>query len=103
MLAPEFFYIRESAASNIYIVSALVTTFSVIAISEVSQITRLLNIPLALWLMASSFFLGEMNEIAIWHSVLVGLILIILSLPFGRRSHSFGSSDKWIHYHVLEK
>lgn len=98
MFAPEALEIKGLAASNIYIVSALITTFSIIALSEVSRISRLLNVPLGVWLGTSAFFVGEMSELAKWHSVILGILIVVLSLPFGKRGHVFGSSDRWVHW-----
>lgn len=101
MLTPTVMNIEGIAAANIYIVSALITTFSIIAISEVARISRLVNVPLGLWLAASAFFVGNMPETALWHSLIVGLIIAVLSLPFGKRTHTFGTSDRWIHWSPL--
>ncbi|HXH74246.1 MAG TPA: NAD-dependent epimerase/dehydratase family protein [Bacteriovoracaceae bacterium] len=103
MLAPAYFGIKGMAASNIYIIAALIVTFSIIAYNEVSRITRLFNIPFALWLSVSAFFLGEMSEVAQWHSLIVGLVITFASLPMGKRMEAFGSSDSWIHWTPLKR
>lgn len=101
MVVPSALGIEGIASANIYIVSALITTFSIIAVSEVARISRLMNVPLGLWLAASAFLIGEMPEIARWHSLIVGLLIAALSLPFGKRAHTFGTSDRWIHWSPL--
>lgn len=98
MISPAVLGITGDASTNIYIVSALITTFAVIAVSEVARITRLVNVPLGLWLAASSFFVGEMTVGAQWHFLIVGVLTALLSLPRGSRSESYGSSDKWVYW-----
>lgn len=101
MFAPELLGIEGIAASNLYIVAALVTTVSIIAVSEVARICRLVNVPLSVWLIWSAFSLGEMTELQEWHSVIIALLLTGLSLPPGSRKAAFGSSDRWVHWNPL--
>lgn len=98
MFAPALFEIEGLAANNIYIVASLITTFSIIAFSEIARIVRLINVPLGLWLAASAWFMGSMPQGVEWHSLLVGLALILLSLPRGKVAQRFGSADRFAHW-----
>jgi nucleoside-diphosphate-sugar epimerase/uncharacterized membrane protein len=98
MFTPALFEFKGLAANNIYIIASLITTFSIIAFSEIARIVRLINVPLGLWLAASPWFMGEVPEGAQWHSLVVGLILMILSLPRGKVAQSFGPANHFAHW-----
>lgn len=98
MFTPAIFDIEGMAANNIYVISSLITTFAIISLSEVARIVRLINVPLAAWLILSAWTVGSIEEIPRWHSVLVGVILVVLSLPRGKMAQRFGSLDRLIHW-----
>jgi hypothetical protein len=88
------------AAINIYIVSALIVTVSVIAYAQVARLLRLLNVPLGVWLVISPWILkgmeGEQRTIV----SLAGIALILLSLPRGLVRDHFGTFDPWVHFNA---
>ena len=98
MFTPAVFDIEGMASSSTYIVAALVSTFSIISMSEVARITRLVNIPLGIWLALSGWLLTGMNELARWNAFTVGILLIVLSLPRGKIRQVYGPSDRIIHW-----
>lgn len=98
MFAPTVLGVEGLASSSTYIVAALVATFSIISMSEVARITRLINIPLGIWLALSGWMLSGMNDVARWNSFIVGILLIVLSLPRGKIRQVYGPSDKIIHW-----
>jgi nucleoside-diphosphate-sugar epimerase/uncharacterized membrane protein len=100
LFAPYYFKTTGAAASNIYISSALVITFGVVALSKVARLTRLFNVALGVWIAASAFFLGEMSTAAIANSLIVGILLTLLSLPRGRIGDHFGTLDPWVRWGI---
>lgn len=102
MFFPTLFGVFGMAANSTYIVAALAATFSIIAMSEVARIVRLVNVPLGIWLAMSGWFLTAMDDTAKWIAVIVGILLVVLSLPRGRKVESFGKSDDFIHWTPLK-
>lgn len=102
MATPSVLNISGSAANNIWISGALVTTFAVIAFAEVARIVRLLNVLIGGWLVISTFFIGEMSGGGQVHSVVIGLALIGLSVPRGKIAEHFGGLDKWVRWTPLD-
>lgn len=98
MLSPWYFSMEDPASSSAYIVASLAITFSVIALSEVARPLRLVNVPLGLWLALSGWLLAGMNMSARWHNVVVGILILVLSLPRGKRKHTFGEMDHFVHW-----
>lgn len=103
MFAPYVLKIEGNAFTSTYIVAALLITFSIIAMSEVARLVRLVNIPLGLWLLMSGWFLSGMNDAAKWQSFVVGLLIIIFSIPRGKRKEAYGSMDRIIHWTPARK
>lgn len=103
MFAPLVMDMEGIAATSTYIVAALLTTFSIIAMSEVARLVRLVNVPLGLWLAMSGWFLSGMNEPARWQSFIVGILIILLSLPRGKRNQAYGNLDRIIHWTPLRR
>lgn len=102
MATPGVFGITGSAANNIWISGALITTFAVIAFAEVARIVRFLNVIFGAWLVLSTFFIGEIDLGAKFHSLIIGIALVALSIPRGKISEHFGSLDKWVRWTLLD-
>jgi nucleoside-diphosphate-sugar epimerase len=102
MFVPVVFNLTGVASDTMYILAALITTFAIIAFSEVARIVRLVNIPLAMYLAMLPFFFNSMSELATWHTVILGFVLLLLSLPRGRKQQSFGDLDRIIHWSPLK-
>ena len=86
-----------SMADSDHLVGALIVTVAVSAMAEVGRLLRFINVAFGIWLIAAPWLLGGASGIASGASVLVGLAVIGLSLPRGRRSaEHYGSWDRLI-------
>ncbi len=84
-------------ADSDHLVGALIITVAVIAMAEVARALRFVNVGFGLWLIAAPWLMSGANSIAAWASVVVGVAMIVLSLPRGRRSDEhYGSWDKYV-------
>src|SRR3546814_10828966 len=78
---------REGAMANSdHGVGALVITVAIIATAEVARALRFINVALGAWLIAAPFLLTGVGHLGAIMSVVVGIALIGLSLPRGKRS-----------------
>ena len=73
-------------ANSDHVVGALVITVAIIAMAEVVRLLRFINIGLGLWLCIAPFLLEGGGAVHTITSVAIGIALIGLSLPRGRRS-----------------
>ena len=87
-----------SLADSDHLLGALIITVSVIALAEPARALRYLNVPMGLWIAASPFLLsGAQDGSATANNLIVGLAVVALSLPRGRRSHHhYGGWDTYI-------
>ena len=78
---------NEGAMANSdHVVGALVITVAIIATAEVARALRFINVAFGAWLVAAPFILAGASSAGTVASVGVGLLLIGLSLPRGKRS-----------------
>lgn len=75
-----------SMANSDHVVGALVITVAIIATAEVARAVRFVNVGFGAWLLAAPFLLEGAGTTAAIVSPILGLALIGLSLPRGRRS-----------------
>ena len=96
MAAPEVFAIGGAAAKNHYLSGALVATFSIVALAEVTRTARWLNCLLGLWLVLSPCFLsgGGVGSRALCAAV--GVAVVALSIRRGKVRHHYGTFDSWV-------
>ena len=96
MSAPALFGIdiQRSAADSDHLVGAIIVVLSIIALAEVARPVRFLNAPFGAWLLAAPWFLDGATALSRWNSALVGLVVILLSLPLGRLRDHYGSFDR---------
>ena len=73
-------------ANSDHVIGALTLTVAVIAAAEVARALRFINALFGLWLIAAPFLLEGGSSTARIVSIVLGLALIALSLPRGRRS-----------------
>ena len=73
-------------ANSDHVVGALVITVAIIATAEVARTLRFINAAFGAWLVAAPFLLAGASSAGTVASVAVGLLLIGLSLPQGKRS-----------------
>ena len=84
-------------ADSDHLVGALVITVAVIAMAEVARPLRFINVLFGLWLTIAPWWLDGAELAAALSTTAVGLMLIGLSLPRGRRSgEHYGEWDRWI-------
>jgi hypothetical protein len=98
MFAPAAFGIGidQAAADSDHLVGALIIVVSIIAMAEVARPARFLNVPLGLWLIAAPWFLEGAAGLSRWNSALMGVAVVLLSLPLGRLRDHYGSFDRFI-------
>lgn len=96
MFAPAFFGIgiQRAAADSDHLAGAIIVVLSIIALAEVARPVRFLNAPLGAWLLVAPWFLDGATALSRWNSALVGLAVILLSLPLGRLRDHYGSFDR---------
>jgi hypothetical protein len=83
MFAPAVLGTRGSAADQDHLVGALILTVAAISTAEVVRAGRLVNVPLGLWLVAGQWTLSGGNLAARIDDLVVGVAVILLSLPRG--------------------
>lgn len=96
MAAPGVLGYEGTMADSNHLVGAIIVTFGVIAMSEVSRTLRFVHILFGLWLIAAPFILGAEDNTAMWNGIITGLILIPLSIPKGKIEDKRGGFDKHI-------
>lgn len=80
-----------------HLVGALVITTAIIAMAEVARPLRFVNALFGGWLVVAPWILEGASSMASWFGVAVGVSLIVLSLPRGRRSQEhYGSWDRYV-------
>lgn len=80
-----------------HLVGLLVVTFSIIALAEVGRAIRFINIPFGAWLIAAPWLLdGIVSPLAVWNSVICGVLLIVLAIPRGKIKESYAGWDRYI-------
>ena len=97
MFAPAVFHAGGRAADSDHLVGALVLTFAVIAMAEVGRAVRFINILFGAWIVLAAWLLSGAATLGRWNDVIVGVALILLSLPRGRVKDRYGS---WTPYTV---
>ncbi len=86
-----------SIANSHHVIGALVITVSVIATAEVARALRLLNLPLAAWLLAATWFAEKASTLDLAVSGVAALAIAALSLPRGCRSKEhYASWDSYV-------
>jgi hypothetical protein len=101
MASPEILGTTGAAADSSHLVGALVVTFSVIAMGEPARAVRFVNVPLGLWIVAAPWILIGSPTLALWNGAVVGLTLVILSIPRGAIRDRYGAWDRYSRFSVL--
>jgi nucleoside-diphosphate-sugar epimerase len=98
MFTPLVFGTADTMADSDHMVGGLVVTVAIIAMAEVARPVRFVNVLFGLWLIAAPWLLsGVPSALATAHSVAVGIALIALSLPRGRRSEEhYGGWERFV-------
>lgn len=97
MFTRVFFGTVPPMADSDHLVGALIVTFAVIAMAEVGRPLRFVNVAFGLWLMIAPWLLDGAGAFASWIGLLIGLAVVLLSLPRGKRSgEHYGSWDRYV-------
>lgn len=96
MATPTIFRAQGLASDANHILGALIVTFSVIAMAQVTRPIRFLNCLLGLLLATTTWFLESAPSAYHWSSAAAGILLTIFSLPLGKISDQFGNYDRWV-------
>ncbi|MBI2791818.1 MAG: NAD-dependent epimerase/dehydratase family protein [Gammaproteobacteria bacterium] len=92
-----FFGTTSTMANSDHFVGALIITTAIISMAEVVRSLRFINVIFGFWLIAAPWLLHGANLLASWVSVVIGIILVFLSLPRGKRSKEhYGSWDYFV-------
>lgn len=84
-------------ANGDHVVGALVVTVAIIATAEVARLLRFVNVLFGAWLLVAPWVLDGASSIGTFASVAVGVALIGLSLPRGRRSREhYAGWDRFV-------
>jgi nucleoside-diphosphate-sugar epimerase/uncharacterized membrane protein len=84
-------------ADSDHLVGALIITVAVIAMAEVGRALRFVNVAFGLWLIAAPWLLSGAGSVASWASVVIGVAVIMLSLPRGPLSKEhYGGWDRYV-------
>lgn len=88
---------EQPMADSDHLVGALIVTVSVAAMAEVGRALRFINVAFGIWLIAAPWILDGGSLPATATGVAVGIAVIALSLPRGRRSDEhYGSWDRLV-------
>jgi hypothetical protein len=90
MIAPDVFQYSKNIANSAHIAGPLIATFSIIAIWECTRNVRLLNLPVAAWMLMAPLFIPYDSDSALMHDYGVAIIIIFLLLVNPSRKHRFG-------------
>jgi nucleoside-diphosphate-sugar epimerase/uncharacterized membrane protein len=97
MLTRLVFGTSGSMANSDHVVGALTITVAIIATAEVARPLRFINALFGAWLVAAPWFLSGANATASWVSVALGLALVAVSLPRGKRTREhYASWDRYV-------
>tara|TARA_R110002049_G_scaffold72267_2_gene186440 strand:+ start:1240 stop:3792 length:2553 start_codon:yes stop_codon:yes gene_type:complete len=97
MFSRLIFETSGSMADSDHLVGALVITVAVIAMAEVARPVRFINVAFGVWLVIAPWVLTGSQLDGSVSTALVGLLLMGLSLPRGRRSaEHYGQWDRLI-------
>ena len=97
MLSPAVFGIEGSAAAHSnHIVGALVVTVAVISMSEVGRAARFINVLFGAWFVIIPWLLSGGTTAATLNDVVVGVALILLSLPRGPVGERYGAWQRYV-------
>ncbi len=96
MALPACFLMESTNVINFVITGALVVVISVIAFAEVARTIRWLNAPLGIWVLLSLFILPSDSFGGIISQLIIGLGLILLTIPKGKILEQYGFWQKHI-------
>jgi SPW repeat len=97
MFSRVIFGTEPPMADSDHLIGALVITVAVSAMAEVARPLRFINVLFGLWLIIAPWLLSGATTLGLWAAIVVGVALVGLSLPRGRRSSEhYGSWDRYV-------
>jgi hypothetical protein len=96
MFAPAAFGIgiERPAADSDHLVGSLIIVVAIISLAEVARPARFSSVPLGLWLIAAPWFLAGGTIASRANSAVMGLAVVLLSLPLGKLRDHYGTFDR---------
>ncbi len=88
MLIPYLWDFNKELSVHNYITGPLIITFAITAVWEVNRNARWLNIPVAAWLVISSFIYSEGQ--AIFPNIIAAILVIVLSIIKRKSKGEYG-------------
>lgn len=97
MLSSAVFGIEGTAAAHSnHIVGALVVTVAMISLADVGRAARFINVLLGAWFIVTPWLLNGGTTAVTLNDVVVGVALILLSLPRGPVGERYGAWNRYI-------
>lgn len=96
MAAPAALDTSGAAAAVDHLAGALVVTWAVIAFGEIVRPARLLNVLMGMGIVAAPWLLAGDTEFSRWNDVIVGVALMVLSVPRGHVEERFGAWNRYL-------
>lgn len=96
MAAPAVLGGSGAAANTGIVAGALVTTVAVTAMAEVGRVLRFLNVLLGVWLVVAPWVLEGATAAARWNGLLVGLLVVVLSVPRGSVRERYAGWQRFV-------
>lgn len=90
LVAPAILGYDGPAAKNSWIVGPLAASFAVIAIWEATRPLRYMNVLMGLWLLLAPWVLQFESTLALWNSLIAGVLMIPVALVRGPIHQRFG-------------
>jgi len=90
MISPGLLQFEKAASNNNYIVGPMVLTFAITALWGVNRSARFLNVATGIWLAVSPFIIGFQSPVAIWITVLSGVLIAGFSFVRGSIKRNYG-------------
>ena len=86
-----------SMTNSDHLTGLLIVTFSIIAFAEVARAVRFLNVVAGIWLIVAPWVLdGVGSPVALWGSVIAGVLIVGLALPRGSIRNSYGGWNVFV-------
>ena len=96
MATPAVLGTTGASADVEHLAGALVLTWAVIAFGEIVRPVRLLNVLVGLGVAAAPWLVHGTTDASRWNDVVVGIAVVMLSLPRGRIQQQFGDWNRYL-------
>lgn len=97
LMFTRLFYGTEGAMANSdHLVGSIIVTVSILAMAEVARPLRFTNVLFGLWLMAAPWFVSGASGAATIGSVIVGLLVVVLSVPRGPIRYRYAGWNRYL-------